>query len=87
MGETDCLMKEQINIYRQHIRQPLYEQLAVEEHLRTCGDRKFHMFSFSKILQENKSLKKSYEDYFINKFKPLLNKKTYVAKPPKVVGS
>ena len=80
-------MKEQINIYRQHIRQPLYEQLAVEEYLRTCGDRKFHMFSFSKILQENKSLKKSYEDYFIDKFKPLLNKKTYVTKPPKVVGS
>ena len=28
------------------------------------------------LWQENKSLRKSYEDYFIDKFKPLLNKKT-----------
>ena len=52
-----------------------YQQLAVEEYLRTCGDGKFHMFPFFKIIQENKSLRKSYEDYFTDKFKPLLNKK------------
>ena len=69
-------MKERINIYRQHIRQPQYQQLAVEEHLRTCGDGKFHMFPFFKIVQENKSLRISYEDYFVDKFKPLLIKKT-----------
>ena len=40
------------------------------------GDGKFHMFPFFKIIQENNSLRKSYEDYFIDKFKPLLNKKT-----------
>ena len=74
--ETDCLVKERINIYRQHIRQPQYQQLTVEEHLRTCGDRKFHMFPLFKIIQEKKPLRKSYEDYFIDKFKPLLNKKT-----------
>ena len=76
IGETGCLVKELINISRQHIRQPQYQQLAAEEHLRTCGDGKFHMFPFFKIIQENKSLRKSYEDYFIDKFKPLLNKKT-----------
>ena len=43
--------------------------------------------SFFKIHQKNKSLRKSYEDYFIYKFTPLLNKKTEVAKPPKVAGS
>ena len=75
-GEKGCLLKERIYIYRQHIRQPQYQQLAVEEHLRTCGDRKFHMFPFFKIIQENKSLRKSYEDYFIDKFKPLLNRNT-----------
>ena len=42
-GETGCLVKERINIYRQHIRQPQYQQLAVEGYLRTCGDRKFHV--------------------------------------------
>ena len=81
--ETGCLMKEQINIYRQHIWQPQYQQLAVEEHVGTCGNGKFHMFPFFKILQENKSLRKFFEDYFIDKFKPLLNKKSQVVKPPK----
>ena len=71
-------MKERINIYRQLIRKPLYHQVAIEEHLRTCGDGKFHMFPFFKIIQENKSLRKSYEDYFVDKFKPLLNKKTQI---------
>ena len=74
IGETGFLVKEQINIYRQYIRQSQYQQMA--EHLRTCGDGKFHMFPFFKIIQENKSLRKSYEDYFIDKFKPLLNRNT-----------
>ena len=68
-GETVCLVKVRINIYRQHIRQLQYKQLVVEEHLRTCGYGKFHIFPFFKIIQENKSLRKSYEDYFIDKFK------------------
>ena len=69
-------MKERINIYRQQIRQPQYQQLPVEEHLRTCGEGKFHMLPFFEITQENEPLRKSYEDYFIDKFRPLRNKKT-----------
>ena len=69
-------MKERIYIYRQHIKQSQYQQLAVEEHLRSCGDGKFHIFPFSKIIRENKLLRNSYEDYFKYKFKPLLNKKS-----------
>ena len=76
IGETGCLMKDQINVYGQHIRQLQYQQLAVEEHSHICGDWRFHMFPFFKIIQENISLRKSYEDYFMDKFKPLLNKKT-----------
>ena len=30
IGETGCLVKERINIYRQHIRHPQYQQLAAE---------------------------------------------------------
>ena len=76
IGETGYLVKERINIYRKHIRQPQYQQLAVEEHLRFCGIGRFHMFPFFKIIQEIKTLRTSYEDYFIDKFKPLLNKNT-----------
>ena len=66
-------MKEQINIYRVHIRQPQYKQLTGEEHLRTFGDGKLHTFFFFEILQQSKSLKIFHEDYFIDKLKPLLN--------------
>ena len=39
------------------------------------------MFPLFKILQENNLLRKSYEDYFIDQFKPLLSKKSLIAKP------
>ena len=45
-----------IYIYGKVTRLLQYQQLAVEEHLRTCVDGKFHMFPFCKILKENKSL-------------------------------
>ena len=71
-----CLVKERINIYRQHARQPQYQQLAVEEPLLVSGYRKVHTFPFFKILQENKLFRKSYEVYFKDEFKSLLNKRT-----------
>ena len=43
IGETGCLVEEQINIYRRRIRQRQYQ---VEEYLRTFGDVKIHMFPF-----------------------------------------
>ena len=87
VGETGCLVKVRTNFYRQLIRQLQYQQLAVEEHLRAGGDGEFHVFTFFKILQENKSPRNSYEDYFKAEFKLLPNKKTSVGKPPKVAGS
>ena len=63
-------------MFTDNIRQPQHQQLAVEEYLCTCGDRKFYMFPFFKIFQENKSFRKPYEDYFIDKFNPLVIKKT-----------
>ena len=35
--------QERINIYKQHIRQFQYQELAVEEHSGNCGDGKFHV--------------------------------------------
>ena len=75
LRETGCLVKERISVYRQHIRQPQYQQIKVEEHLRFCSSGEFQMFPFLQIKQENKLLRKAYEDYFIDRFKPLLNQK------------
>ena len=46
VGETGCLVKEHTNIYRQHIKQPHYQQLTDQGYLRACGDGKFHVFPF-----------------------------------------
>ena len=46
IGETGCLVKEGISIHRQHIRQPQYQKLIVEKHLRTCGDGRFYVHPF-----------------------------------------
>ena len=64
IGETGYLVK--ININRQHIRPPQYQQLAVEDDVRTCEDGMFYMCLSFEINQENKSLRKSYEDCFID---------------------
>ena len=70
------LSSERATRYLKTYKTAAYQQLAVVKHLRTCGDRKSRMLLFFTILQENKPLRKSYEDHFIDKFKPLLNKKT-----------
>ena len=75
IGETGFLVKERISVYRQHIRHPQYQQIKVEEHFRFCSSGEFQMFIFLQIKQENKLLRKAYEDYFIDRFKPLLNQK------------
>ena len=75
IGETGCTVKQRLNIYRQHIRQPEYQQIDVEEHLRLCSNGKFCMFPFFQIRENNKTLRKAYETYFIDKFQPLLNKR------------
>jgi len=73
IGQTSRMLKERINIYRQHIRQPQYQMIKVEEHLRICGEGKFQVFPFFKLKSENKFLRDSYESHFIQKFKPTLN--------------
>ena len=35
VGKTK--LRERVQVYRQHIRQPEYQKIKVEEHFRTCG--------------------------------------------------
>ena len=55
IGETGYLVKERINIYRQHIRQLQYQQLAVEEYLRTCGEG---IIQYSILFNQSRLFKK-----------------------------
>ena len=76
IGETgigDTKLRDRVRIYRQHIRQPEYEKLKVEKHLRTCGKGNFAIFPFLQLRSNDTDLRREYEDYFIKKFKTKLN--------------
>ena len=72
--QTGEHLKERLSIYRQQIRQPEYEKREVERHLPTCAKRIFKIFPFFKMKESNKILRECYEDHFIKKFKPELNR-------------
>ena len=42
VGKTK--LRDLVRVYRQHIRQPEYQKLMLEEHLRTCGKVTFKIF-------------------------------------------
>ena len=43
-------------MYRQPIRQPQYQQLKVEGHLRVCGNGEFRIFPLLKMRSQDKYL-------------------------------
>ena len=52
IGETGInrqKLRDRVRIYRQHIQQPKYQMLKVEEHLRNCGNGQFKIFPFLKM--------------------------------------
>ena len=51
-------------MYRQRIRQPQYQQLNVEGHLRVCGNSEFRIFPLLQILSQDTNLRRSYETRF-----------------------
>ena len=73
--QTQTMLKERLNIYRQHIQQPELPQIDIECHIRTCGGGNFKIMPFFAIRKDKKILREPYETYFIEKFKPALNKK------------
>ena len=60
------MLKERLNAYRQHIRQPELQQIHFEGHIRTCGGGNFKIMPFFAIREDNKILRESYERYFID---------------------
>ena len=61
-------------MYWQHIRQPQYQQLKVEGHLRICGNGEFRIFPFLQMRSQDKNLSQSYGTRFRQKFKTKFKK-------------
>ena len=77
IGETwegKTKVRDRVRVYRQHIRQPQYQQLKVEEHLRVCGNEEFRVFPLLQIRSQDPNLTRSYETRFQQKFETKLNK-------------
>ena len=77
IGETgigDSKLRDRVRVYRQHIRQPEYEKLKVEKHLRTCGKGNFKIFPFFQLRTNDTDPRREYESYFIKKYKTKLNR-------------
>ena len=77
IGETGInrqKLRDRVRIYRQHIRQPKYQMLKVEEHLRNCGNGQFKIFRFLKMRSKDTELRRAFEERFQLKFKTKLNK-------------
>ena len=73
-GKGKTKLKDRIRMYGQHIRQPNYQQLKVEGHLRVCGNGKFQIFPLLQIRFQDTNLRRSYKTRFQQKFKTKLNK-------------
>ena len=58
------MLKDRLNTYRQHIRQPELQQIDVEGHIRTCGGGNFKFMPFFAIREDNKILRESYETFY-----------------------
>ena len=65
-------------VYRQHIRQPQYQQLKVEGHLRVCGNGEIRIVPLLQMSSQDTNLRRSYETRFQRKFKT--NKINYYEK-------
>ena len=70
IGKTK--LRDRVRVYRQHIRQPEYQKLKVEEHLRTCGKGTF-FFPLLQMRSSKNDLRRSYEKKFMKKYKIKLN--------------
>ena len=71
IGKTK--LRDRVRVYRQHIRQPEYQKLKAEEHLRTCGKGTFKIFPLLQMRSSEIDLRKSYEGNFMEKYKTKLN--------------
>ena len=66
--------RDRVRVYRQHIRQPQYQQLKVEGHLKVCANREFRIFPLLQMCSEDTNLRWSYETRFQQKFKTKFDK-------------
>ena len=76
IGETVNL-RLRTNLHKDHIRQNigLYVSRHIAECAKNINKEKFFIMPFFKLKTDSSTYRKSMEAHFINKYKPLLNRK------------
>ena len=64
IGETRInkqKLRDRVRMHQEHMRQPEYQLLKVEGHLRNCSNGEFTIFPFLQMRSWDKDLRRSYE--------------------------
>lgn len=75
IGQTGDHLFDRVRVHKQQIRDPSVRNTPCSKHFDNCGKGHFRIFPFFKIFMDSKAFRIAKEDYFIKKFKPLLNRK------------
>jgi uncharacterized protein (UPF0305 family) len=75
IGETGMELRYRVTLHKQHIRDSSTRVLWVSHHIETCGNGKFIIFPFYKVMVDDKHFRQAKEAHFIKIFKPKLNRR------------
>ena len=56
-GEEKTKLRDRARVYRQHNRQPQYQQIKAEGHLRVCGNKEFRIFPLLQMRLQDTNLR------------------------------
>ena len=73
-SEGKTKLRDRVKVYCQDIRQPQYQQLKVEGHLRVYANGEFRIFPLLQMRSQDTNLTQSYETRSQQKFTTKLNK-------------
>ena len=77
IGETGDSLRHRMTVHRQQIRNSNFRILHVSNHIATCArncETPFKLFPLYKMKEADTTIRKMKESYFIDLFKPKLNR-------------
>ena len=73
LAKEKTKLRDRVRVYRQHIKQPEYRILKVEQHLSTCDKNNLEIFPFFQLKTNNSFYREQYEKYFCERSRPSLH--------------
>ena len=74
IGQSSLEIRFRISVHKQQVKDKELRKLYVSKHIFECGKGQFEIFPFYKMYSNNEMERIKKEEYFINKYKPTLNR-------------